>query len=139
MLKSSRTNPQKALALLITANIVLDITAIAIWAALPANIWNGMYRLDSLIAGTEASLAAVFFVVTLFGLKKRRKWAPILAIIITVTQRVFAVYVFFPSIAIPIPLIWSLIVIYFSFKTVKQQKYLNLHTTSPLQRSTKGD
>jgi 4-hydroxybenzoate polyprenyltransferase len=80
-----------------------------------------MYRLDSFIAGLEAALAASFFAVTLFGLKKRQKWAPILAIAITVTQRIFAAYVFFPSIAIPIPLIWSLVIIYFAFKDVKLQ------------------
>jgi len=121
MLKSSNTNQHKILTRLITANIILDITAIAIWAALPTNTWNGMYRLDSFIAGLEAALAASFFAVTLFGLKKRQKWAPILAIAITVTQRVFAVYVFFPSIAIPIPLVWSLIIIYFAFKDIKHQ------------------
>ena len=119
MSKPSRANPHKTLTLLIIANIVLDITAIAIWAALPTNTWNGMYRLDSLIASLEAALAAASFGVTLFGLKKRQKWAPILAIAITVTQRVFAFYVFFPSIAIPIPLIWSLVIIYFAFKDIK--------------------
>jgi hypothetical protein len=93
MSKSSSANPHKTLTRLITANIILDITAIAIWAALPANTWNGMYRLDSLIAGSEAALAAAFFAVTLCGLKRRQKWAPILAITLTVTQRVFAVYV----------------------------------------------
>jgi hypothetical protein len=119
MSKPSSTKPHKTLILLITANIVLDMTAIAIWAALPANTWNGMYRLNSLIASAEAALAAVFFAVTLFGLKRKKRWAPILAIAITVTQRVFAVYVFFPSIAIPIPLIWSLVIIYFAFKDIR--------------------
>ena len=122
MSKSSNANPHKTLSLLIAANIVLDITAIVIWAALPANSWNGMYRLDSLIASSEAALAASFFAVTLFGLKKSQKWAPILAIAITVTQRVFAVYVFFPSVAIPIPLIWSIVIIYFAFKDLKKIK-----------------
>jgi uncharacterized membrane protein (DUF2068 family) len=110
------------LTLLITANIFLDILAIAIWSSLPANTWNGMYRLDSLIACSEAALAAAFFAVTLFGLKRNKKWAPFLAIVLTVTQRVFAVYVFFPSIAIPIPLIWSLVIIYFAFKSIKISK-----------------
>ena len=119
MSKPSNANPHKTLTLLIIANIVLDITAIGIWAALPSNTWNGMYRLDSLIAIFEATFAAAFFGVTLFGLKKRQKWAPILAIAITVTQRAFAFYVFFPSIAIPIPLIWSLVIIYFAFKDIK--------------------
>jgi hypothetical protein len=122
MSKSSSANPHKTLTRLIAANIILDITAIVIWAALLANTWNGMYRLDSLVAGSEAALAAAFFAVTLFGLKRRQKWAPILAIILTVTQRVFAVYVFFPSIAIPIPLIWSIVVIYFAFKDIKTSK-----------------
>lgn len=73
--KPSSSNPHKTLTRLITANIVLDITAIAIWASLPANIWNGMYRLDSLIAGSEAALAAAFFAVTLFGLIKIKNGA----------------------------------------------------------------
>jgi hypothetical protein len=120
----SSSNPHKTLMILITANIVLDITAIAIWATLPANIWNGMYRLDSLIAGSEAALAAGFFGVTLFGLKRRKKWAPILAIVITLTQRVFAFYVFFPSIAIPIPMIWSLVIIYYALKDRKTSQIL---------------
>jgi hypothetical protein len=122
MSKSSSANPHKTLKRLIAINIVLDITAIAIWAALPANMWNGMYRLDSLIAGSEATLAAVLFAVTFFGLKRRKKWAPIFAIAITVTQRVFALYVFFPSIAIPIPLIWSLVIIYFAYKDIQLSK-----------------
>ncbi len=124
MSKSSSVNSHRILARLIAANIVLDIAAIAIWAALPANSWNGMYRLDSFIAGSEAALAAAFFAVTLFGLKRRKKWAPILAIAITVTQRVFAFYVFFPSIAIPIPIIWSLVIIYFAVKDIKTSKII---------------
>ena len=122
MSKSSSSNPHKILTRLIAANIVLDIIAIAIWASLPANTWNGMYRLDSLIAGSEAALAAAFFGVTLFGLKKRQTWAPILAITITVSQRIFTAYVFFPSVAIPIPLIWSLVIIYFAFKDIKTSR-----------------
>jgi hypothetical protein len=84
-----------------------------------------MYRLDSLIICSEAALAVVFFGATLFGLKRKQKWAPILAIAITGTQRVFAIYVFFPSIAIPIPLIWSLLIIYVAFKGIKISKALD--------------
>jgi hypothetical protein len=122
MSKSSSSNPHKTLTRLITANIVLGLIVIAIWAVLPADTWNGMYRLDSLIAGSEAALAAAFFVVTFFGLRKRQTWAPPLAITLTVSQRVFAAYVFFPSIAIPIPLIWSLVIIYFAFKDIKTSR-----------------
>jgi hypothetical protein len=119
--KVSSANPHKTLTQLITANIILDIIAIAIWAALPANTWNGMYRLNSLIASLEAALAAVLFAVTLLGLRGKKEWAPFLAISLTITQRIFAVYVFFPSIAIPIPLIWSLVIIYFAFKDIQKK------------------
>jgi hypothetical protein len=119
MLRASSANPHKTLTRLVAANIVLDIFAIVIWATLPPNTWNGMYRLDSLTAMIEAAIAAVFFGLTLLGLRSRKKWAPILAIAITVIQRVFAVYVFFPSIAIPVPLIWSLVIIYFAVKDIR--------------------
>ncbi len=112
-------NPHKTLTRLVAANIVLDITAIVIWAALPPNTWNGMYRLDSLTASIEAAIAAVFFSLTFLGLRRKKQWAPILAIGITVIQRIFAVYVFFPSIAIPIPLVWSLAIIYFAIKDLR--------------------
>jgi hypothetical protein len=121
MSKSSGDNPHRVLTFLVAANIVLDFVAIAIWAALPANTWNGMYRLDSLIASSEAAFAAAIFAIVLFGLRKGQKWAPFLAIAITVTQRIFAAYVFFPSIAIPIPLIWSVVIIYFALEDVKLQ------------------
>src|SRR5512147_2374540 len=98
MLKSSRANPHKTLTRLIAANIVLDITAIVIWSTLPPGTWNGMYRLDSLTAMIEAAIAALFFGLTFVGLRRRKKWAPKLAIAITVIQRIFAFYVFFPSI-----------------------------------------
>jgi hypothetical protein len=106
----------KTLMRLVAANIVLDIIAIAIWAALPAGTWNGMYRLDSLIASVEAAVAAALFAITLFALKKQLKLAPIMAIALTVAQRVFAIYVFYPSYFIPIPLIWSIVIIYYAIK-----------------------
>jgi hypothetical protein len=122
MSNSSSGNAHKTLMRLVAANIVLDVIAIAIWAALPAGTWNGMYRLDSFIASVEAAAAAALFAVTLFCLRRKLKWAPILAIALTVAQRVFAVYVFYPSYFIPVPLVWSLVIIYFAIKTLQQQK-----------------
>ena len=118
MLKSFGSNLHKTLTRLIALNIVLDIIAIAIWAAFPAIQWS-IYRLGFSIVGTEAALAVALFALTLFGLSKKQKWAPILAIAVTVTQRVFATYVFFPSPAIALTLIWSLVIIYFAYKTIK--------------------
>ena len=111
-------NPHKALTRLIALNIVLDIIAIAIWAAFPTLQWS-IYRLGFSIVGTEAAVAAALFTLTLLGLSKKQKWAPTLAIAITVTQRVFATYVFFPSPAIALTLIWSLVIVYFAYKNIK--------------------
>jgi uncharacterized membrane protein (UPF0136 family) len=109
---------------LVAANIVLDIIAIVIWAALPAGTWNGMYRLDSFIASLEAAVAAALFAITLFCLRRNIRWAPILAIVLTVAQRVFAVYVFYPSYFIPVPMIWSLVIIYFAIKDLRNGQQL---------------
>jgi hypothetical protein len=122
MPNSSSGNAHKTLMRLVAANIVLDIIAIVIWAALPAGTWNGLYRLDSLIASIEAAVAAMLFALTLYCLKKNYSWAPILAIVLTVMQRAFAVYVFYPSYFIPIPMIWSLVIIYFAIKTLRHQE-----------------
>ncbi len=117
----SKANPHTTLTRLIAANIVLDIIAIAIWA-FPATQWS-IYRLGVMVAGTEAALAAVLFALTLFGLNKRRMWAPILAIALTVTQRVFATYIFFPSPALALTLIWSLVIVTFAYKDIKTKRH----------------
>jgi uncharacterized membrane protein (UPF0136 family) len=121
----SSGNSHKTLMRLVAANIVLDIIAIAIWAALPAGTWNGLYRLDSLIASVEAAVAAGLFAFTLYCLKRNIHWAPVLAIVLTVAQRVFAVYVFYPSYFIPVPLVWSLVIIYFAIKTLRSRQKIN--------------
>lgn len=111
-------NPHKTLTRLIALSIVFDIAAVAIWAAFPAIQWS-IYQLGFAIVGTEAAVAAALFALTLFGLHKKQKWAPPLAIVITVTQRVFGTYVFFPSPAIAATLVWSLVIVYFAYKTMK--------------------
>jgi hypothetical protein len=105
---------------LVAANIILDFVAIAIWL-IPSTQWS-IYRLGFTIVGAEAAVAAVLFAVTLFGLMKKKPWAPIFAILITVAQRVFATYVFYPSPAIFLTLIWSLMIIFFAYLTIKAQK-----------------
>jgi hypothetical protein len=90
--------PHKILTRLVAANIVLNGIAIAIWAAFPATQWS-IYHLGFTIAGAEAAVAAALFALTLYGLNKKQKWATFLAIAITLTQRVFAAYVFSINIA----------------------------------------
>jgi hypothetical protein len=129
MAKYLLTNPHKILTRLVAANIVLDIIAVGFWTSFPATQWS-IYRLGFSIVGTEAVFAATLFALTLFGLVRRRRWAPFLAIAITVTQRAFGTYAFFPEPAniLVQPLIlapnaatltWSLIIIYFAYKGIK--------------------
>ncbi len=118
MSKFLGANPHKTLTRLIALSIVFDVLAVAIWAAFPAIQWS-IYRLGFAIVGAEASVAAALFAVVLFGLRKRQKWAPPLAIAIVVTQRVFGTYVFFPSPAIAATLVWSLVIVYFAYRTMK--------------------
>jgi hypothetical protein len=109
--------PHKLLIRLIAANIILDVIAIAIWGLIPSTQWS-IYQLNFSIVGAEAGVAAALFAVTLFGLIRRKKWAPFLAIGLTITQRCFATYIFFPSTALVVTLIWSLMIIYFAYREI---------------------
>jgi hypothetical protein len=115
-----KANPHTSLTRLIEANIVLDLIAIAIWM-IPAAQWS-VYRLGFVAASVEAGVAAAVFALTLFGLIRRKKWAPYLIIAATVAQRVFATYIFFPSIALSITLIWSLMIVCFAYMDIKSSK-----------------
>jgi hypothetical protein len=115
--RKHRANPRRMLTRLVAANIVLDLVAIGIWGVFPATQWS-IYRLDFLVVGTEAGVAVALFALVFFGLTKGKKWAPILAIAVTVAQRVFAAYVFF-NVANLIPLAWSMLIIYFAYKDTK--------------------
>jgi hypothetical protein len=130
VVKRFSRNPHKTLIRFVAANIILDVVAIAIYGLFPATQWT-IYQLDFYIVGIEAALAAVMFSLTLFGLIKTKKWAPILAIGLTVTQRAFATYVFFPSIGISLTLIWSLLIIYFAYLNLKRPVNYEKGTTKP--------
>lgn len=116
--KKFSKKPHKTLTNLIAANIVLDITAIAIWALFPGIRWT-VYNLDFVIVSIEAAVASGLFAITLYGLMKTKRWAPILAIILTISQRAFANHVFFLSIMNSITIVWSLLIIYFAYLEIK--------------------
>jgi hypothetical protein len=132
MVKHLRLNSHNILTRLIAVNIVLDGIAMAIWATFPATQWS-IYRLGFSIIGTEAAVAACLFALTTAALIKNKKWAPFLAIALTINQRIFSNYAFFPTPAdvkvqplILIPngatLIWSFIIIYFAYRDIKTKK-----------------
>lgn len=117
-------NPHKTLTLLVALNIIFDIIAITTWLALPSSGGN-LHYIDTSIARAEAAIAVVLFAVTLFGLVKNQSWAPKAAISVTLIQRTFGTIVFFPSPGIVATLIWSIIIIYFAYKTIKSESQQN--------------
>jgi hypothetical protein len=102
----------------VSSNIVLDVFAIAVWAVFPTTQWS-IYQLGFTVVGTEAAIAAAVYAVAFFGLIKHLKWAPFLAVAMTVAQRCFATYVFFPSTAIAVTTVWSLLIVYFAVRDIK--------------------
>lgn len=115
--------PYKTLTTLVGANIVLDLIAIAIWVLFPQFRWS-IYNLDFAIVSMEAAVASGLFAIVLIGLKKAKRWAPIAAIIITISQRVFTNYVFFLSIMNIITVVWSSLIIYFAYSVIKKSRDL---------------
>lgn len=113
-----KINPHKTLTTFVALNIVLDVLAITIWAVFPATQWS-IYQLGFTIVGAEAALAAALFTLTLFGLIRKKLWAPYLAIVLTIIQRSFATFVFFPSTAIAVTSIWSILIIFFAYREIK--------------------
>jgi hypothetical protein len=91
---------------LVAENIVLDIAAMVIWL-FPETHWS-VYQLGYLAAIVEAEVTAAVFAIALYGFRKRKTWAPMLALAMTVIQRLFATYIFFPNPALALTLIWSL-------------------------------
>lgn len=110
--------PHKFFSRLVATNIAFDFIAIAIWGGVPALQWS-IYRLGFAVVGAEAALAAGLFALTLVGLIRRKRWAPFLAIAITVAQRVFAAYVFSVNVATGLTLTWSLLIIYFAYREIR--------------------
>ncbi len=81
---------------------MLDIAAMVIWL-FPETHWS-VYQLGYMAAIVEAAV----FAIALYGFRKRKTWAPMLALAMTVIQRLFATYIFFPNPALALTLIWSL-------------------------------
>lgn len=103
-------NPHNTLKKLVTLNAAFDIVAAATWLALPAT--RAKLNLDFTVVTAEALAAAFLFALTAYGLQKNKPWAALLAIALPVVQRVFGIYVFFPSTAIAATLAWSSLIIY---------------------------
>jgi hypothetical protein len=115
----------KILIFFVIINIVGDIGNVAFWWANSGSraaslnsgyigVTAGVY--DALIAGTVVLLVvAIVYIVTLFGLIKRMKWAPQLIIAISVANRALALVLYFISPAFAFWAVWSIILIALSY------------------------
>lgn len=112
-----RRNPHKILTRLVAANIVFDVSAMVLWL-FPETQWS-VYQLGYMAAIAEAGVAAAVFAVALYGLRKHKAWAPKLVLVLTVVQRAFATYIFFPSPALALTLVWSCIIVLFAVLTIR--------------------
>ena len=102
----------KILATLVLVQIIGSIASIVIWYAMPD------MRMTLVVDFTEASIAAAIvaalFVVTFVGVRKKTKWAPILAIVITISSRIVGFMHFEESEGQILFAIWSAVLIVFS-------------------------
>jgi len=115
----------KILMFFVIINIVGDIGNVALWwansASRAASLNTGYIGVaagvgNALIAGTIVLLVvAAVYIVALFGLLKRRTWAPELIIVVSVANRALALVLYFISPAFAFWAIWSIILIALSY------------------------
>ena len=115
----------RILLLFVAINIIGDIGNVAFWWVSPdsraASLNTGYIGVvagvqNALIAGTITLLVvAVVYIVVLFGLLKRMKWAPQLIIAISVANRALAIVLYFISPAFAFWAVWSIILIVLSY------------------------
>jgi hypothetical protein len=115
----------KILIFFVIINIVGDIGNVAFWwansASRAASLNTGYIGVaagigNALTAGTIVlSVVAAIYIVALFGLLKRMKWAPELIIAISVANRALALVLYFINPAFVYWAIWSIILIALSY------------------------
>jgi hypothetical protein len=115
----------KVLIAFVAINIIGDIGNVAFWWVNPASraaslntgyIGNTAGISNALTAGTVILLVvSVIYIVALFGLLKRLKWAPKLIIAISVVNRALALVLYLISPAFAFWAVWSIILIVVSY------------------------
>ena len=117
-------NPHNVLKWLIALNIIGDLISIPFWLVLPtmANTQGSTLTVDATIAIADAAVAAALFAIALYEIIKKQKWGSILAIILTVTQRVVGFFMFQLNVGVAVEVIWSLLIIYFAYKEITRPK-----------------
>ncbi|HML02842.1 MAG TPA: hypothetical protein VK487_05645 [Candidatus Bathyarchaeia archaeon] len=101
--KTGRNWVNLLLMFLVVINIVGDVGNIAFWDAVPSSReslmggWVASFvgAENALTAGTIIlAIVAIIYVVSTLGLPKKRKWAPLLIIAISIANRALAVFLY---------------------------------------------
>jgi hypothetical protein len=110
------SNPHTMLTRLVGLNLIFDVIAVAIWFFVPSTQTSLMLGVS--VAYIDAAVAAALFAVAFLGIMKKQKWGAILAIAVTVTQRIINFFQF-ERVAVVFTLIWSILIVYFAYKELK--------------------
>jgi hypothetical protein len=122
----------KILIVFVSINIIGDVGNVAFWLASPdsraASLNTGYIGVtagieNALIAGTIILLVvAVVYIVALFGLLRKRGWAPLLVIAISIANRTIALPLYFISLAFAFWAVWTVILVVVSYLDWKKLK-----------------
>jgi hypothetical protein len=116
-------DPHKTFVRLVGLNIAFDILSIPAWIALSftaSPLSTSTLTVNTSVAIVDAAVAAAIFAMALFGILGRQKWGGYLAVATTVAQRVTGVFIFDLNVGMVVEGVWSLLIIYFAFKTMHQ-------------------
>lgn len=107
----------KILMFFIIINIIGDIGNVALWWAIGA--------FNERIAGIIILLiVAAVYVIALFGLLRKLKWAPLLVIAISVANRALAFVIYLVSPAFAFWAVWTVIIVVLAYLDWRKMKSL---------------
>jgi hypothetical protein len=115
----------KTLTSLVGLNIAFDILSIPAWIALSftaSPLSTSTLTVNTSVAMVDAAVAAAVFAVALFGIFRKQRWGSYLAVADTIAQRVAGVFIFDLNVGMVVEVVWSLLIIYFAFKTMHQNQ-----------------
>ena len=126
----------KILMVFVVVNIIGDIGNVAFWWATPSSrsslnpsiIGNAIGADNALLAGTIVlAIVAFVYIISLFGLMKKLKWAPLLVSALSVFNRAIAVFLYQISFAFIFWAIWTAIMVVLSYLV-----YRKMNTQTPV-------
>ena len=121
----------KILILFVAINFIGDIGNVAFWWASPSSrislnpsiVGNAVGADIALIVGTVVLLAiAIVYIASLYGLLKKKLWAPLLVIAISVVNRALAVILYQISFAFVFWAIWTVILVVVAYLGYRKMK-----------------